>query len=537
MSNFTGFHATIVDNTTIITAINDSIYTIDKALYLSQLLYGFADTNCVVYDLDQLAACILHAIGITKEQGKYLLSKESRGRLNVEDYRIVYFPKAFFLIQYGKWQISFQNMAQDEYFKTAYTEDNSVEDAVKKAKAARDIAIEVSKALEYFGLETDRVSSPIKAFLSKYKLGWPTYNDCPDEITELAWKSLKGHWFEVFSIGKFDNAYLYDINGSYAYELASIPDTRKGKFIKSKVPPDNTKLGIAEGILETEAQFHPFLIKIGKNNYTPTGKIPNVLGLRAVKLLQQYKELGTFNIERGYWWIPTEPLQYCYRPRMEWLWNKKQATDDATTRAIATRLYSALWGLQSQYLPDKDIFGDNFNAFINYTVEENSRLHVARANMEQKVIPLAIIGDGFISDIERRIENPKNVLGGWKLSKQGKCIIAGTNNICFESNEPPKGLVLHYNTLLQQMKDSPKATKYTRDKYHAITLPLALQAGFDKLGTIQKVERSTIIGSNYSRIFLDRPETGKDLLSGKVYQSQPWDYGILTTKKEVIQEY
>ncbi len=530
MSNLTGFHATIVDNTTIITAVNSSVYTISEAPYLSQLPHGFCDNNCVVYDLDEFAACIFHAIGITKEQGKYLLSKESRGRLNVDNYRIVYFPKAFFLIQYGNKSISFQNMAQDEYFKTAYTEDNSVEDAVKKAEAARDIAIEVSKSLEYFGLETDRVSSPIKAFLNKYKLDWPTYENCPDEITELAWKSLKGHWFEVFTLGNFKQAYLYDINGSYAFELANIPDIRKGKFIKSKTPPNNARLGIAEGILETEAAFHPFLTKIGKNNYTPTSKIPNVLGLRAITYLQSLK-LGTFNIDRGYWWVPTEPIQYCYRPRMKWLWDKKQATDNAFTRAIATRLYSALWGLQSQYLPDKDIFGDNFNAFINYIVEENSRLHVFDTCYSRDIIPLAIIGDGFISREKLGIESNNGQLGGWKLSKQGKCIIAGTNNICFESNEPPKGLVLHYNTLLKQMKEEPDADKYTRDKYHAITLPLALQVGFDKLGTIQKVERSTVIGNNYSRVFLERPTCGKDLLDGKVYTSLPWDYKVLTTVK------
>lgn len=533
-----GFHAIKNTDNSITVATSEGI-TVSQLPYLTTLLEQYDDKQCAVYDLDQFTACLLHAINITKEQGKALLNT---GKLFIEGYKITYFPKYFLAISYGQWQghpeIVFTNMNQDGYLKPVYTEDNSIEDAISKAREARDKAVEVSKAFEYFKLPTNDISSPIKAFLKKYEINWPTVDDCPNEASELAWQAIKGHWFQVNSIGLHRQAYLYDINGSYCWELSKLPDTRKGKFVESKNIPDeltkrnNGVLAITEGTLKTNSIFHPFLTRIDNNNYTPTGKFPTILGIEAIKLIWKYRHLGDYKIDRGYWWIPTEPIQYCYRPRMEWLWNKKADASNNTEKAIATRLYSALWGIQSQYLPKANSFGEHFNSFINYIVEENSRLHVAETCLEKRIMPLAVVGDGFITDSKKYIPTNNN-MGYWKLSKQGKCLITGSSSICFESPEPPKGLSLHYNTLMQQIKDNPKAHVYTRAKYSPVTLALALNTDFNKLGNIQKAERSTTIGYSYERIFPDKPETGSDLLN-KRYDSIPWDYSVLTTKGSVI---
>jgi hypothetical protein len=478
--------------------------------------------NTVVYDLDAFVASILHILYITKEQGQELYKT---GRLNINGYKIVYFPKTFFVVN----EVIFQNMNQDGYLKPVYTKHNSIIDICSKAIEAKDTAIRVSEAFKYFGLDNNNISSPIKAFLNKNKLDWPTVDDIPEEASELSWQAIKGHWFEVTTIGNFQNTFMYDLNGSYCYELSKIPDIRFGWFVESKEIPDKAILGIASGILETEAQFHPFMVRIDKNNYTPTGKYPNILGLEAIKLLHHDK-LGTFKINKGYWFCSDKP-QYPYKQQMEWLWHKKRTATNSTQKAIATRLYSALWGIQGQYIPGKDVFGEYFNPFIHYLVEENSRIHVARTCLQHKITPLAIVGDGFITD--KKLDIHANAgLGSWKLSKQGKCLITGSGGIAFESNEPPKGLALHYNTLISQFKQHPTWNKYPRNKYSPVTLALALQTDFSKLGSIHEVERSLQVGYNYERMFLDRPSTGKDLLNGKVYNSTPWNYDILATKEK-----
>lgn len=519
MKEFVGLHAT---KNTIVDSNNNKI----DYNHLFQLLATttYSNYNCVLHDLDAFVASLLHIPHITEEQGKQLLNT---GRLNIEDCKIVYFPKVFLAISGYGHEIVFANTNQDGYLKPVYTKDNSTEDAISKAIEARDTAIKVSESFKYFGLPTDNISSPIKAFLNQNKLDWPTIDDCNEEASELAWQAIKGHWFETYTLGHFNNAFMYDLNGSYCFQLSKMPDIRFGKFIESKEIPDKAILGIASGVLETEANFHPFMIRIDKSNYTPTGKYSNILGLEAIKLLHQYK-LGTFKIDKGYWFCSDNP-QYSYKKQMEWLWFKKSKATNSTQKAIATRLYSACWGKMSEYIPGKDVFGELFNPLIGYLVEENSRIHVARTCLQHKIVPLAVVGDGFITD--KKLDIHANAgLGSWKLSKKGKCLIAGSGSIAFESNEPPKGLALHYNTLIEQFKQYPTWNKYPRNKYSPVALALALQTDFSKLGSIHEVERSLQVGYNYERMFIDRPETGGDLLNNKSYNSIPWNYNIINSR-------
>ena len=262
--------------------------------------------------------------------------------------------------------------------------------------------------------------------------------------------------------------------------------------------------------------------------------MPNILGLEAIKLLKKWK-LGEFRVERGWWWYPTDTIHNVYRGTMLYLWDKKQKSQNPAERAICTRIYSSLWGISHQYLADKEELGKYANTLIGYTVEENSRLHVAETCLEQGITPLAVVGDGFIHDAELTLNLSKD-LGKWKLSKQGKCLIAGSGAIAFENNEKPQGLALHYNTLIQQMNKNPNQSKYTRDKYSPVTLALSLQTNFNKLGMIQKIHRSLMIGYNFEREFLERPQTGKDLSSEKIekiWNSIPWDYNVLTTINKI----
>lgn len=519
-----GFHATRNQRDTITITTSDGL-VISNPPYLNQLLERYSETQNVIYDLDYFVAVLLFGIGITKEQGQQLLSK---GRLYLDGYKIVYFPKSFFLIESGRWNFKVVNANQDGYLKPYYTEDNSVEDALRKAKEARDTAVRVSMAFQYLNLSTDDISSPIKAFLQKNKLNWPTADDCPDETSAMSWNNITGHWFETTKFGLFPKLYSYDRNGSYNACLSELPDIRRGKFVEATTPPDGTLIGIAEGILETSAEFHPFLSKIKGANYTLTGKMPMVLGLEAIKLLRKWN-LGTFTIIRGFWWIPTSPIYNIYKGTMNYLWNKKINSINPTERAICTRIYSGLWGLQSQYLHDKNIFGDRFCPFVNYIVEENSRIRLAETCLEYKIIPHAILGDGFITDIELSLKLSSDV-GGWKLVKSGRCLISGSGQIAFESNEPPSGLALHFNTLIRQMQEHPKLSSYRRDKYSPITLALSLQQDFGKLGMIHKVSRSLQIGYGFERQFISRPKNGSDLLTGKIHNSSPWDFSILKTK-------
>jgi len=75
------------------------------------------------------------------------------------------------------------------------------------------------------------------------KIPIPKFNDIPLNIQDLAWRSYYSGRFEILKRGFIGQAYLYDINSTYPFAFANIPDITKGKWIKTKKLLDNSLLG------------------------------------------------------------------------------------------------------------------------------------------------------------------------------------------------------------------------------------------------------------------------------------------------------
>jgi len=480
--------------------------------------------NPVLYDLDADTASLLYLIGITKEQGQKLLETE---KLWLSPYKITYFPGHFLSIDYSGGRdhpyLNFANMNQAGYHDAEYTNDNSLDDAIQKAKVAKTTAEAVDSILCKLGLTASNLVSPSSTFLKKFSLNWPTMNDCPEEVSDIAWRGCMGQFFEAYTLGFFEEAYDYDLNASYLAELSKLPDIRKGTWVESIRPPNDATLGITEGILTTDAPFHPFITKYTGSNYTPTSRFPAIMTLQSLEFLK-YWDLGTFQAEKGHWWTPRSNFEV-YKGPLMFLWNVRQGTT-GRERLLIQRIYSALWGKMLQHSDTKG-FGDRFNSIIGLTVETNSRLHVAEACLQAGIIPLAVMADGFITTDMLTNLPLSTELGGWRLSAKGRCAICGTGMVAFEGKDTPAELAIDYTTLKNQIDENPDATQYTRSAYSPVTLALALQQDWSKLGQIQLIERTLTIGTENKRCYLDKPKTGKDLLS-RTYDSLPWDYKELT---------
>jgi len=158
----------------------------------------------VLYDLDADTASLLYLIGITKEQGQRLLEKE---KLWIPPYSITFFSGHFLAIDYGSGKdhpfLNFANMAQMGYHEAKYTKDNSLNDAIQKAKEAKETAEAVDLILCKLGLKDTNLVSPSSTFLRKFSLNWPTLDDCPEEVSKMAWKGCTGQWFEAYKLGSF----------------------------------------------------------------------------------------------------------------------------------------------------------------------------------------------------------------------------------------------------------------------------------------------------------------------------------------------
>jgi hypothetical protein len=482
------------------------------------------------YDIDAFMASLCYHLQFTKEEAQQLIETES---IYINEFKLTYFPNRFVSIDKGKYhghpEIAIINASQAGYMETHYNAQETIEQSFDKAKQAGKIGDEIKRVYNDLGMDTNKLVSPISSFLSRYQPKLPVAEDMPDEVNKMAWESAKGGWFQVNSMGHFD-AYDYDMNLAYGWALCQIPDFTKGQWVQSKDIPGNAMIGVADGILNTQAQFHPFLVKVKEDNYTPIGKFPITLTLQEIRVLHEYN-LGTFNIKDGWWWIPVKPVSYPYGGIVRWLQEKRRGKT-GIDKAIISRIYAGCYGktLANFGTGKKQAFGKEFCPIVGTTVEALTRLKVFKTCMDAGIIPLAILVDGFITDKPITINTGTN-MGEWKLSYKGNTLIAGSTAITIEgkTDDTAGELALEYNWLMNAIKDSPKSNVYTKDKYSPVTLAQAYKDDFSKLGQIHKVERAINIGVDDKRVFLKRPKNGQELLDNQYqYDSVPWDYKIIS---------
>jgi hypothetical protein len=510
--------------------------TISKPPFATQLVNQYTDRQCIAYDLDLFVACFLKAIDITEDQGKELHEKE---HLKIDAWRLSYFPKRFFSIDYGSGYnhpyVNIYNANQQGYLEAKYhNSDLLFEEALSQAKQARDTGLQVQQVLAELGLDTSNIVSPVTPFLKKFALKWPTIADLPIEVTEMSIKAVKGHQFEVYRLGKYDG-WDFDVNASYVYHLSYLPEIRNGEFIhvKGNQIPDNAKLGVAEGTLTTEAPLHPFLVDVKAGDkiisMSPIGKFPNVLTLFDIQLMQRYPELGEFDRNEGIYWIPRGSQHQPYKGSMIWLWGQ-HTNAIGMKRQIVKRIYSSLVGKQEEGL-ETGKWGKMVCPFIPAHVKSASRIQVVETCLKHKINPVSITGDGFIADSEVIINN-SNELGGWKLKQTGRCLSVGSNVILFEQGKHAED----YNNIMEQAKKNPKLDIYAKKWFSPVTLPVALQQGWDDLGNLHRLDRQFSVNSESKRLYPMKPKNCGDLVK-KQYDSLPWNYDVLELMTDKIKIY
>lgn len=497
----------------------------DKPPFLGFLLDDHPGEVKVFYDLDADVAALLQLIGITESEGRRLAENE---KLAIPPYRITYFPGRFFSIDAGYYPgHPYANFADtSQYTNTKYEANSNLELAIKKAKEAAATAKQVQDALSYLGLPTEKLTSPVAAFSKQIEtLNLPTIDDMPEEAGALSYSALKGNWLEAFKCGYFERAEDWDISMAYPSELAKLYDIRRGRWIKHKQPLDQAVYGFASGYLTTDASFHPFLYRQSSDmSYTPTGQFPTVLTLQELDFMREYN-LGEFEPEVGWWWLPNGPQYHPFEGVIKWLYEKRQGTT-GITREIIHRLSSGLWGKMSEIRGED--FGSNFCPPMASIVETNTRIKVCKTCLDLGILPCHIAVDGFITDQELPMASSQG-LGEWRLSHTGRCIIGGAGLVAFEGKGSPAEFSLKFDWLYSQIKKHPRADNYTMKKYSPVTLREALHTDFKLLGRIIKTSRSVTIGQDSKRLWHNEATTGGQLLKGKPITSEPLDYSLIET--------
>lgn len=514
--------AYFIDNTGIYANDGRILQTPNKLnsadIVLNWLLNDNPKENKLFYDLDSCVASLIHMI-MGEAQARELYEKE---RVWVNGCKITYFPTRFFAIDGVNGFVNFGNMIRyksDVHF----SPDDTPQDRINKAQEAQEIASKTKAILKDLGLDSQRIISPVAAVIDKYvwSLRPPTVDDIPEEAGEMAYRTIKGNWLEAYQMGYWEEAWDYDINSAYGSVLAKLLDIRRGSWVNSPDMPPDAVYGFADGMLETTTPFHPFTVKATEEHtYNPSGVRPDCLPKSMIDLLYKY-QLGTFDIENGWWWIPTnnrppyEPLKGIITHL-----NNVRSKSTGLKKIILRQMLAGIWGRMVEIKKDK--FGKLFNPVWGSIVENEIKCQVVDMCLSHDILPLLVAVDGVITDKPLPIQESTEI-GGWRLSHKGQCIIASSGVVGFEGKQGAEEFALRFEWLHDQLKENPDESEYYMTKYSPITLAKVMQTNnFASLGELQDNKRTITIGRDYKRLWNDYPKTGGELLSNK-YMSTPID--------------
>ena len=504
--------------------------------YLDFLLEDKPDTIKVLYHMSYNVAQLLKMTNFTEEEGKKL---QSYDKVNIPPYLVRHAAGKFLSLKKGFYRHSPFAIFSDanQYKATELAGDGSVDDCLAKARVAQEIGQEVYDALCSIGLSPITLTSPIRAYerevLSRMKL--PTVDDIPEEAGLYAYNCCKGNWLEAFQLGHWEQSWSYDINSSYPAEIAQLLDLRQGEWERSSQVVDKAAYGYCKGKVTIDAPISPIMCKKeGANlvglNYTPVGTWETYLTKKQIDFIYKWK-IGSFELEDGWWWVPTRE-ERIFKTVIEQLYlQKEQAV--GVRREVIKRIMAGIWGklLQTQ----RKEFGELFNPVYGAEGEVNTQLRVAEFIYENRVNPMHIAADGVIATEPVVLEKNGTRMGGWRLNSVAPCIVAGTAIATVQGGEKTSDFSLDYDWLMERIRQEPEASEYRMSKMSPVTLAVALnEKKWDKLGELREVVRSVEIGKEQKRCYKVQPKCGRELL-GRQYGSEPWDISMVSsqTKKEV----
>lgn len=527
MGRIVGYHGHFEDGVGYL--VNDTGVVRRESPFLDWLLEDNEgpEKKNVAYDLDQFVATVLRLIDFTKEEGQELLDN---GKMRAADYNITYFPSKYFGIfkRFGgqRWSASFYDAGQ-------YLDAPSLElgmpvgRAIEKAKEARDIAALVSRIYFDLGWDGNTLTSPIRslevAVLRDQK--FPTHNDIPPTVNDIALRSCRGSWVEAFRVGQFPKAFDLDLRSAYPWCLSELVDLRRGAWTAAQERPEGALYGFQEGAVTMEAPFHPILYGTGERedtdySYTPTGSWDTVLAADEVDFIREYG-LGQFEPELGWWYIPQGGQYQPIKGVINWLYEKRQDKEGLELKVLK-RGMAALWGRQLEVRGDE--YGPMFNPVFGALVEARTRIAVARFVLDNKIKPIHIAVDGVLTDAPVAVPEHGG-MGTWKLAHTGGALVLSSGVAAVEGKEGAEDFSIKYAWLKARMEQEPDATEYVMQKVSPMTLAKSLNTDYSKLGQLEEVTKTISVGGDAKRLYWDVPVTGGDVLANH-YESEPVDISV-----------
>ncbi len=430
----------------------------------------------IVWNVDEFVDAI------TSIMPKDLAKKVKQGgRVITPDNRKLYYqPNRMFGINY----INFYSLQR-------YS-DERIDDPTKLL----ELADKVTKAYETFGVEVTTLSSPIGVYSQIMdSLNFPRACDLPDNAFDLIQKCSEvsqREWRDVYKLGHFeaDEISDFDVVACYPSIVAKLPDISHATFFESKTMPDKYSWGLLYGKLRIDKDVSPFICQ--ERNCYGKGEWPDLITSEQLWLLEKY-ELGSFNMEQGWFFLLPKIYGYPFKATMERLY-KQRDSDNPIVSKIAKAISVGLVGKFAERHADG--LGDNFNSIYSKMATSRCMVKVAsfiyKNHCENDLV--SVLVDGFMATKRLALENKKK-MGSWRINPSLPALVLSLE---YQWQGEKRPAYQTYKSMIELIKRNPNKPNY----------------GDVDMNLIQR-----------SRNFAELPHTGGELLASK-YHSIPFEIHI-----------
>lgn len=245
----------------------------------------------------------------------------------------------------------------------------------------------------------------------------PVFKEAPFEVQEIAYASYFGGHFEIYSRGKHEKIFHYDINSAYPYAMVQMPDFLNGTWIEIKSFKDYLKYKKNVGFYKIhtivkETRIAPFLFRDAENLIRcPSGEfITHVTSMELEVALDHYDVEIKFI--QGYCFIPTKNQNKSFGKLVESMYQTRLEQKDPLQKTVYKYLINSLYGKFAQSRPKpRGLFSPICCSYI--TGFCRAQLLDAIKDNKEDIIMLAT--DGIFSKKPLDVDTSgKKILGHWE---------------------------------------------------------------------------------------------------------------------------
>jgi len=365
----------------------------------------------------------------------------------------------------------------------------------------------------------------------------PKNSDLPeryDGATQYAYLSDRKDWVSAYQIGHWLDGTIfdYDQTACYAWLASRLTDPRELVFWKAE-SMGKAEQGALFGFIKGKfwidpggeyAHCSPIMAHTGNGLYgNPVGALPeDIYTLDEVRYVVG-RGIGAFDMTDGWFasriggTAPGKP----YKDVMERLYELRRGSP--MRAGIAKVIANSIVGKLIEERTDGSL-GEIRNDVCHALITAGARCEISSflVGNEIKANELVVVQtDG--ARLTRRVFTPKhNGMGSWRCNGSDPVLVVSPRKVYTLDKRPYR---VTYQNILNMVSGNPKDERWCEPERYRVTLQQAIDD--NAIHTVGELRETTVnfeligLEMEQNRVFNRLPKTGRVLLSGKKYHSEP----------------